>query len=393
MLRFLFLAIASAAIVAAWVSDPIALTVWPGIKERIDLFGLTADAKHVWHKFHNEHGWEPAVFESLSKPDATLSAEKSTPVAVSWGDNRIDLFVVAEDGKPYHRWWSGSQWEPKKWAPLWNEEEESAIAFRSKLSVTSWGPSRIDLVGHDSNGTYLHKYFDGHSWSVWENLWPDQSFTSPPAITSWGINRFDIFGTTEDGIVLHQAWVGDRYFEQWEKLPNPQSHNFRPHAQLTATSGGVGLLSIYAIGRNDSALYYTSWGPGFYNAWQNLGGTFDASAPKVLRRSASWVDIVGFAEKEAMDFDYKIWSGSDWQPGAQKWWKLGGGQFSGQPQVASWSERTLAVFGLGTEGELKWRFYWGEDWTDWIVLGDTKEWKSSAAGWDGQQVLGAKKEI
>lgn len=105
MLRFLFLAIASAAIVAAWVSDPIALTVWPGIKERIDLFGLTADAKHVWHKFHNEHGWEPAVFESLSKPDATLSAEKSTPVAVSWGDNRIDLFVIAGDGKPYHRWW------------------------------------------------------------------------------------------------------------------------------------------------------------------------------------------------------------------------------------------------------------------------------------------------
>jgi hypothetical protein len=89
--------------------DPLAVTRWKHTPERLDLFGLDQDDSgyhSIWHKFHNEHGWEPhGKFENLSRPDALLSPNRSAPVAVSWDDNHIDLFVVSNDGKPYHRYW------------------------------------------------------------------------------------------------------------------------------------------------------------------------------------------------------------------------------------------------------------------------------------------------
>ena len=32
--------------------------------------------------------------------------------AVSWGPNRLDLFVTGTDSALYHKWWNGSSWGP-----------------------------------------------------------------------------------------------------------------------------------------------------------------------------------------------------------------------------------------------------------------------------------------
>ena len=34
------------------------------------------------------------------------------PEAVSWGANRLDLFVIGTDSALYHKWWNGSAWGP-----------------------------------------------------------------------------------------------------------------------------------------------------------------------------------------------------------------------------------------------------------------------------------------
>src|SRR5947207_3158211 len=79
----------------------------------------------------------PATWESLG---GTLT---SIPEAVSWGPNRLDIFVVGTDSALWHRWWDGSQWGG--WQSLGG-------ILKSPPTAVSWGPNRIDVfaVGTDS---------------------------------------------------------------------------------------------------------------------------------------------------------------------------------------------------------------------------------------------------
>ncbi|KAI5359084.1 hypothetical protein Slin14017_G099860 [Septoria linicola] len=374
----------------AEANDPIAITTWPGVSQRADLFGLTADGD-VWHKYHNEHGWDPVGLENLSSPDADLDTNKSVPTAVSFADNHLQLFVISEAGKPYTRWWSDSQWEPEHWQNFYDTETEGDISFQSKLAAVSWGVGRIDVFGHNESGTYLHKYYTGRDWSKWEDIWPEQKFSSPPAVTSWGANRFDVFGVDHEGTVLHQAWQGDAYFEKFEALPNAVSGGLKD-TSLTATSSGEGQLAVWAVGKNDSQLYSTVWYPGGYQAWSALGGNFEAT-PKVLRRTATFLDVVGHSGKSGDGFDYKIWAGH-WQPSESSWWSLKG-SWNSLPAIASWSEDVAAVFGIDGNGILKWSWWSGEKWETWHELGDTKDpfAENKLAAPASQEVLRAKEEV
>jgi hypothetical protein len=60
------------------------------------------------HKWSTQGPWE-----SLS--GAFYPSRPAVPV--SWGPNRLDVFIVAEpdtdgNGDVWHRWWDGAQWMP-----------------------------------------------------------------------------------------------------------------------------------------------------------------------------------------------------------------------------------------------------------------------------------------
>src|SRR5262249_51703383 len=71
----------------------------------------------------------------------------------------------------------------------------------SRLSVSAWGPNRLDVFALGLDGAVYHKAWNGSVWqpspSGWESL--GGGFISPPRVVSWGANRLDVFGIGLDG--------------------------------------------------------------------------------------------------------------------------------------------------------------------------------------------------
>jgi len=64
------------------------------------------------------------------------------PGAVSWGPNRLDVFVVGTDAAVYHMY---SNDDSNTWYPAGNNWERVGGNAASAPSVVSWGPDRLDV--------------------------------------------------------------------------------------------------------------------------------------------------------------------------------------------------------------------------------------------------------
>src|ERR1019366_4648285 len=120
--------------------------------------------------------------------------------AVSWGPNRLDVFILQMDitfpepSHPrgiqiitlgiHHRAYDGTQWE--NWEGLGGN-------FISVPAVTTWGPNRLDVFGIGTDKAVYHKAFEsGVGWDAnWESL-GGSATTAPMAIGS-GNGRIDLF--------------------------------------------------------------------------------------------------------------------------------------------------------------------------------------------------------
>jgi hypothetical protein len=85
----------------------------------------------------------------------------SSPAAVSWGPNRIDVFAQGADGGLLHQYWNGSTWG---WESL------GGGVLSSPPAAVSWGPNRIDVFAQGQDNALVHRYWNGSSWGVWESL-------------------------------------------------------------------------------------------------------------------------------------------------------------------------------------------------------------------------------
>ena len=80
------------------------------------------------------------------------------PEAVSWGPNRLDVFVIGTDSALYHKWWNGATGGRRSRATKpW---EASARPPR----VTAWGPNRLDVFVTGTDSALYHKWWDGGNW-------------------------------------------------------------------------------------------------------------------------------------------------------------------------------------------------------------------------------------
>jgi hypothetical protein len=83
--------IGSATAAASWATD------------RLDYFGIGRADSQLHHADWNGSGF--SQWENLGAPSVGILAQ-SSPAAVSWGRNRIDGFVVGNDHKLYHLYWT-----------------------------------------------------------------------------------------------------------------------------------------------------------------------------------------------------------------------------------------------------------------------------------------------
>jgi hypothetical protein len=171
-------------------SGPDACSWGPG---RLDIFAKVA-AGNINHKWLDNGQWHD--WESLGTPvGGQFSGIVTDPSAVSWGKDRVDIFVVARNETTQGLWRRHyDRLLPMPLSPtgFWNWEGLGGCS--GYIDACSWGPGRLDIFAEVAPGNINHKWLDNGRWYDWEPLGapPGVRLTLPTA-ASWGNGRIDIF--------------------------------------------------------------------------------------------------------------------------------------------------------------------------------------------------------
>jgi hypothetical protein len=274
-------------------------------ENRIDVFGLGGD---VLHKAWIDNGWWPSQegWEELG------GIATSAPAVVSWGTDRLDVFVLGPDRAMSHRAWAGESWlPPDGWEPLGG-------TFASPPAAVSRAPGLLDVFGLGVDRAMLIRTWDGTSWSPRDGWHPlGGEFTSEPAVAAWDRHRLDVLALGKDRAMYHRSWTPvDGWSERWVSLRGVFI------SSPAVASWGPYRLDVFAVGTN-RAMYHKWWSSGVWQPedWEPLGGAF-MSPPTVATWGPNRLDIFAVGGDRAMY--HKAWTGADWWPPLQEWERLGG---------------------------------------------------------------------
>ena len=275
------------------------LTAAPAVASRdhthLDLFIRGGD-NHMWHRSgdgSNFGNWtdlggppgEPIVSGDAHDPSTVLVSTAgpgggivgtpveltSAPAAVSWGPNRIDTFARGKFGHMWHKWWDGATWSG--WEDLGGD-------LSSAVAVSSRQENRLDCFVRGPSDHLWHKWWNGSFWSNWEDL--GGNLTSGPAAVAWGPHRLDVFVRGPGNSLWHKWWDEGSNWSDWEDLGGTLS------AAPAVASRGEGLLDCFVRGAENN-LWCLSFNGSGWNPWLNLGGGL-SEAPAAIARGKDRID-------------------------------------------------------------------------------------------------------
>jgi hypothetical protein len=250
----------------------------------------------------------------------------STPRAVSWGPNRIDVVARGMDSAVWHRWWDGSNW--LGWESLGG-------VIQGGPAICSWANGRLDIFAVGLNHHLYHKWYDG-SWHGYEDL--GGFLTSDPACVSWGNGRIDVFARGGDSSLQHLWYDGG--WHGWESLGGVLA------SAPTVSSWAANRLDVFCRG-TDSHLYHKWWNGSSWSAFENLGG-FVNGDPGAVSWGNNRIDV--FYPGATFHMMHKWWDGA-WHGEEDL-----GGVLSSGVGVSSWASGRLDCFVEGIDSALwhKW---------------------------------------
>ena len=131
----------------------------------------------------------------------------SDPAVASWAANRLDCFVRGTDSHMWHKWWAGAGWSG------W---EDLGGILTSAPAAVSWGPNRIDCFVRGTDMRDVAQVVErldagaaGRTWAACSRRRPQ----SPPGRS----NRLDCFVRGTDSHMWHKWWNGSSW-SGWEDL-------------------------------------------------------------------------------------------------------------------------------------------------------------------------------
>jgi serine protease AprX len=255
-------------------------------------------------------GWDQysgaGIIRGKAAYDATARPASNSGPAVSWGPNRLDVFVIGTNSGLYHKWWNGSAWGPS----VTGYEYMGGVIVGSP-EVVSWGPNRLDAFVIGTDSALYHKWWNGSAWgpSVTGYEYMGGIILGHPKLVSWGPNRLDVFVIGTNSGLYHKWWNG------------------------------------------------SAWGPSV-TGYEYMGGVILGS-PEVVSWGPNRLDVFVIGTDTALY--HKWWNGSAWGPSLTGWEYMGG-KILGQPRVVSWGPNRLDVFVIGTDSQLYHKWWNGSAW-------------------------------
>jgi hypothetical protein len=138
------------------ISDP-AIAGWAA--ERSHLVVRRGTSIHI---LSNE---KLTVWESLGGPEAVAA---SAPAITSWGEDRLDIVVRAQDDRLYHKFCTaacvGSSGTWSEWIPL------DGAHVRGKPAIVARAPGKLAVFAHGVDGQLWSISYDASGWGAWAPL-------------------------------------------------------------------------------------------------------------------------------------------------------------------------------------------------------------------------------
>ncbi|KAL8713161.1 MAG: hypothetical protein Q9220_002682 [cf. Caloplaca sp. 1 TL-2023] len=318
---------------------------------RLDIF--VAEASSLKHKYWDGYTWKPEddSMETLGQGLAT------PPSAVTWGVDHLDVFGVNTNNRIAHQYWNGSDWNP---SPATFDELGGECDPAYNLAVSSWGVGRIDVFCRALGSAHLyHQYYDGSSWSGIEDFgyYLQQE---PTVLTSWGKDRIDVFFLNGDAQITHLYWTGNEWRDESEVFTSPKGYKWDT---LTTSSWGKGRLDLFAAGP-DSGLWHMFYDGYQWIQWESLSAADDEPVGQVS--VATWPNHfeVAIESRKQKQYLYKYYDeSSSWQPSVKGWYvKSAPFAFDSKPSVTSWAPGRVDIVGQTPAGSLMHQAWTGNGW-------------------------------
>jgi hypothetical protein len=255
----------------------------------------------------------------------------SSPNAVSWGVNNINVFAVGSGYDVWQKTWnSPGGWT--NWIPL-----DGYI--KGKIKAVARTTNRLHIFGRGSDDALWTRSWNGSSWSAWTSLGSD--YVGEPSAVATDANHVDVFVRSRDGHLLHRAWNG-AWAAGWDDYGNGVVSS--PSAVVSGTGRiDVGIRDI------DDHVWTATVVSGALTGWTYLGATAIRGTPKLISRGANRVDVF------ARGTDNNLWLNGISITGQWVGWGFftTGGPFKGSPEANTNGNSRIDVFMESTSGALR----------------------------------------
>jgi CubicO group peptidase (beta-lactamase class C family) len=191
----------------------------------------------------------------------------STVSAVTRDPNKLDIFVVANDGGIYTAAWDAAV--AGGWRGWWRVGDAGS-SWGGTVSAVARDPNKLDIFVVANDGFIYTAAWDvaiAGGWRGWWRIWgcQTQSGSTVSAVTR-DPNKLDIFVVANDGFIYTAAWdaaVAGGWRGWWRVL----SCQTRPGGTVSTVARDPNKLDIFVVA-NDGFIYTAAWSAAIAGGWR-----------------------------------------------------------------------------------------------------------------------------
>jgi hypothetical protein len=264
------------------------------------------------------------------------------PAVSSWKEGRLDVFVRIPFRRVYHRVFENEMWQDSHWRDLSDDHN-----IEVSPAAVSWGPNRIDLfVVWDRQ--VRHRAYDNGTWNAWEHL--EGVTDNAPAAASWKVNRVDVLAQTTDRFTARRFWESGvtNGWTSWENVGGAIPMLLSAPA---AAATGRDRIDLFGRGPNDHLIHNWYQGVQGGGGWVEIDTLPIKDAPTVVSGPTAGEGRVDVFVRGADDLlKHRVYYAGgqpkrnlpgEWAPGGS-WENISMNKIAGPPgAVAWWSANVL----------------------------------------------------